>query len=109
MTDPDDATVIPIDRHRRKRPARRPAGPNGTVTLRITEPIPATRAATLATREVLQACDPYWVRTGPGAGNVQTFDGVTRVVIITAGWADVSDAIDAASVNAGPGWSVTVT
>lgn len=71
-----------------------------TPTVRISNPS-GTRAATLA---VLKAAEPYRVGN-PGDPN----NGVTTVTFTAAGRATVIDAIAAAEVTAGRGWSAELT
>lgn len=76
-----------------------------TVTVRITEPMSASREAAAASKKVLTACDNYWERGGP---QVATVDGVTTLVIRADGRTAVADAIAVARRIAAPGWSAEI-
>lgn len=82
-------------------PSRRPG-----VTITMTYPTPPSEADLAATRFVLVATDPYWIRLG---GAVKETPGKAVVTIEAEGWPVVAAAIRTARETSGPGWLVSVS
>lgn len=75
------------------------------VTLRITEPVPASPAATEATAAVLAAADPYKL---PTPDRLALGPGVHQVQVPAVDWPDVAPLVERLNDQAPAGWYCAV-